>query len=129
MGMTVQTSLEAEFLHVIASGDFSLDAAKETFVKVMEAVAEHQVAKIFFDGRGIEGNPKFIERFYFGEFAASTVKDYWLGGLCPYPTFAFVLKEPVLDAGRFGETVAVNRGLHVKVFDNEKEAWVWLRTE
>jgi hypothetical protein len=32
----------------------------------------------------------------------------------------------VLDPDRFGETVAVNRGMPVRVFDNLEEALKWL---
>ena len=40
--------------------------------------------------------------------------------------FAYVLKEPVLDPKKFGETVAVNRGMLIRVFDNPEEALQWL---
>jgi hypothetical protein len=42
------------------------------------------------------------------------------------PAFAYVLKEPVLDPQRFGQTVAVNRGMNVKTFDNVEQARTWL---
>ncbi len=42
--------------------------------------------------------------------------------------FAHVLKEPVLDPQRFGETVALNRGMNVRTFDNLEDALAWLRT-
>ncbi len=32
----------------------------------------------------------------------------------------------MLDPQRFGETVAVNRGMRIKVFDNPEEAFAWL---
>ena len=126
MSMTLQMFVETDVLHVTATGEFSLPDAKRTFIEVMDAVAQHQVNKVFLDGRGIEGNPEFIERFYFSEFAAGTVNDYATRGLCRFPTFAYVLKEPVLDPARFGETVAVNRGMRVKAFDNIPEARAWL---
>ena len=39
---------------------------------------------------------------------------------------AFIGREPFLDPERFGETVAVNRGLNVRVFLNEPAALAWL---
>lgn len=39
---------------------------------------------------------------------------------------AFVGREPFLDPERFGETVAVNRGLNVRVFTDEVAALTWL---
>jgi hypothetical protein len=41
--------------------------------------------------------------------------------------FAYVLQEPVLDPKRFAETVAVNRGMWAKAFDNLEDALGWLR--
>jgi hypothetical protein len=119
-------SADSGTLHVTVTGKYSLEEAKRRFVEMMNAVAQHQVAKVFLDGRSLKGNPEVIERFYFSEFTASTVNDYSLRGLCRPPAFAFVLKEPMLDPGRFGEIVAVNRGMNVKAFDNVKDAQRWL---
>jgi hypothetical protein len=124
--MKLQISADSGTLHVTATGKFSLQAAKRTFVEMMNAVAKHQVAKVFFDGRSVKGKPEVIERFYFGEFAANTVIRYSARGPCPSTAFAYVLKEPLLDPGRFGENVAVNRGMNVRVFDNVKDAQRWL---
>ena len=46
--------------------------------------------------------------------------------MAPAIQFAYVLKEPVLDPERFGKTVAVNRGMLVKTFDNLEDALGWL---
>jgi hypothetical protein len=34
-------------------------------------------------------------------------------------------KEPIIDPQRFGETVAINRGAHCKVFTNLKDGLDW----
>ena len=54
------------------------------------------------------------------------VAQYRKRGMSAATRFAYVLKEPVLDPDRFGETVAVNRWMRLKVFDNLKEALEWL---
>src|SRR5437879_5076327 len=100
MSMALQMSAESGALHVRATGKFSLAEAERTFVEMISAVAQHKVDKVFFEGRGVEGNPKVMERFYFGEFAALTVINHGLASL----RLACVLKEPMLDPGRFGET-------------------------
>ena len=64
-----------------------------------------------------------MERFYYGEFAAQTVVAQ---GLSASTRFAYVLREPVLDPRRFGETVAVNRGMNAKAFDSREDAFHWL---
>jgi hypothetical protein len=126
MSMEQQTSVDSGVLYVTVSGKFSLAEGERRFVELMNAVVEHQVAKVFLDGRTVEGHPRVIERFYFGEFAAHMVISYCLRDLCRSPSFAYVLKEPMLDPGRFGENVAVNRGLNFKAFDNVKDAMMWL---
>lgn len=126
MRMIQTISAESGFLHVRATGEFSLVEAKRTFVEVIEAVARNKVGKVLFDGRALAGNPELMERFYYGEFAAKTVEDFTSCGVSFATQFAYVLEVPVLDRGRFGETVAVNRGMRVKTFENPFDGLRWL---
>ena len=126
MSMLLEIRPESGLLNVDATGKFSLKEAKRTFLELIEAVALHKAKKVFFDGRKLIGKPEIMERFYYGEFAARAVWDFAERGVSPATRFAYVLKEPVLDPGRFGETVAVNRGMAVRAFDNPEEALQWL---
>ena len=125
--MTLKIAAESGFLHVTAMGNFSLTEAKRTFIEMLEAVARNKVGKVLFDGRGLSGNPGTMERFYYGEFAAKAVAKFTPPGVSGAPQFAYVLTVPVRDPRRFGETVAVNRGMCVKTFENLDEALEWLR--
>lgn len=116
----------ADLLEVGATGEFSLEEAQRTFLELMEAVALHKTCRVLFDGRSITGNPNTIERFYYAAFAAATAEQYKAQGRCGVTRFSYVLKEPVLDPEKFGETVAVNRGMRVKAFDNPEDALAWL---
>src|SRR5215218_6179635 len=126
--MSIQMEILAEpgFLKVIATGNFSLKEAERTFLEILEAIILHKAGKAMIDGRALAGKPATIERFLYGKFAANSVKMYSARGLSPFTAFAYVLKLPVLDPQRFGETVAVNRGMRVKVFDNREDAFTWL---
>jgi hypothetical protein len=126
MSMILRISAESRFLRVDATGDFSLVEAKRTFIETLEAVARNKVEKVLFDGRGLAGDPKIMERFFYGEFAARSVAQFTPRGVSASTQFAYVLKVPVLDPMRFGETVAVNRGMVVKTFDNLNDALEWL---
>jgi hypothetical protein len=126
MSMRIEMLADSALLRVKATGEFSLEEAKRTFLEIMEGVALHRTKRVLVDGRTITGNPETIERFYYGEFAAQTVVRYEERGVSPATPFAYVLIEPVLDPERFGETVAVNRGMRIKVFDNPEEALEWL---
>ena len=72
MSMNIETCPELDFLRVNATGNFSLEEAKRTFLEMLEAVARHKVKKVLFDGRRLTGEPKVMERFYYGEFVAQT---------------------------------------------------------
>ena len=103
-----------------------MEEAKRSFLEMLEAVARHKVKKVLLDGRKLLGEPEAMERFYYGEFVAQAVGEFSDRGVSRATKFAYVLKEPVLDPRRFGETVAVNRGMLVKTFDNLEYALGWL---
>ncbi|MES2921635.1 MAG: hypothetical protein V4819_08815 [Verrucomicrobiota bacterium] len=125
--MKLEIRPESGFLRVDATGEFSLAEAKRTFLEMLEAAAGHQVRKVLFDGRGLGGAPAIMERFYYGEFAAKAVAESADRGLLSRSTkFGYVIEEPLRDPQRFGENVAVNRGMLVKTFDNLQDALEWL---
>ncbi len=127
MGMSLTINSEPEFLRATVKGDFSLEEGKKIMLEIMNAAARHKDEKVLIDGRELRGNPKTIHRFYLGKLAAQIVlKCVQKGGQCHVPQLAYVLETPVLDPRRFGETVAVNRGVFVKVFDNIDDALEWL---
>jgi hypothetical protein len=124
--MQIEIRLEVDVLYAIASGPWTLELSKQTFVELMDAVREHRPPKVLFDARQVTGKPDTMERYHYGEFCAietrkldSTIR----------PIFAYVMIEPVLDHARFGETVALNRGMVVKAFDNIDDALSWLAEE
>lgn len=126
MSMTVKVMNEPELVLAVATGHFSVEHAKRTFVEVLEAVDRHQAKKVLFDGSGLVGEPTTMERFYYGDFVASEVNKLVYRRGCSAPRFAYVLKPPVLDRQKFGETVAVNRGMLVRTFESREEALAWL---
>jgi hypothetical protein len=124
MGMILDITAESDLLHVEASGDFSLDEAKRTFLEILGALARQKARKVLMDGRKLEGEPRTMERFYYGEFTAQSVKTF--KGVSRDTKFAYVLEVPVRDHHKFGETVATNRGMLVKVFGDPEDARQWL---
>ena len=105
-----------------------MEEAKRTFLEMLDAAARHKVQKVLLDGRGIAGEPEIMERFYYGEFVSLSVATFEAHGVSRATQFAYVLEEPVLDPRRFGENVAVNRGMFVRTFDNLEDALGWLET-
>ncbi len=127
MSMTTKIIAEPNHLLVQVSGEFSLEEAKLSFLDLVNAVKRHGLGNVLYDGRALAGEPRLMERFYYGHFVADTIQDLkdrgWKG---PELRFAYVLKEPVLHEQRLGEATAASRGMNVRVFENINEAVVWL---
>jgi hypothetical protein len=127
MSILQEMRFESGLLNVVAKGEFSLEEAKRAFLEMLGAVAQYQAEKILFDGRKLNGKPSHIERFYYGYFAATETISLMAKYQMPRPPrFAYVLNGPLRDPLRYGETVAVNRGMSVKTFETPEEAFEWL---
>ena len=124
--MLAQIQSGSDILNAVITGKFSLEEAKQTFREILEAVALQKSKKVLIDCRTVVGQPRVIERFFYGQFAAEMVISYEDRGISPGTPFAYVADEPVLDPKRHGETVAVNRCMNVKAFENPEEALEWL---
>jgi hypothetical protein len=116
---------ESDLLKIEASGAFSLEEAKSAFLDILAAVAQYRATKVLLDGRSVMGKPREFERFLYGEFAAQECMRL-VDTHRVVPRFAYVLHEPLRDPERYGEIVAVNRGMLVKTFDTSEDALDWL---
>jgi hypothetical protein len=94
-------------------------------MQLVGAVVRYKAENILLDGRNVKGNPRDMERFYYGEFVATETHRIVVAHKI-VPRFAYVLHEPLRDPARLGETVAVNRGMIVKVFETPEDAIEWL---
>jgi hypothetical protein len=101
-----EIEVESGLLRVKMVGEFQLDEAQNTFLELLESIAQHKARKVLFNGLELSGNPETMERFYYGSFVAEAVLKFEDKGVSRFTPFAYVLKEPVRDPGRFGETVA-----------------------
>jgi hypothetical protein len=124
MSMFLSTTVEIELLRAVVTGTFSPQAARKNFLEILDVVARHQSDKVLLDGRTVMGEPTVMCRFYYGEFVAEAVRKFRMSH--NDPQFAYVLYPPVLHPLRIGETIAVNRGVNVRVFDNIEDALRWL---
>jgi hypothetical protein len=125
MSINQRMQFQSGLLTIEADGEFSLEEAKSTFMEILGAVAQYQAQKVLFDGRNVRGKPREFERFLYGDFAAKeTIKLVNEHGIVP--RFAYVLRPPLRDPQRYGETVAVNRGMIVKTFETPEAAFKWL---
>jgi len=126
MELTLSIRADEGLLYATYAGEFLLVEAASSFLQILEALERHKIQEVVVDGREITGEPANMERFMYGEFVAEAVDRLIERTNCPVPKFAYVLLPPVLDPQRFGETVAVNRGMLVKTFDNLNDGLEWL---
>ncbi len=120
--------VEDDIFNAVCIGAFELDLARQQFIELLDEAIRNGASKVLIDGRQMTGTPTEFERFLYGSFAAWATVDVmtqhkvWL-------KFAYVIHEPLRDPERFGETVAVNRGMDVKTFEDINEAVEWLNDD
>jgi hypothetical protein len=115
-----------EILGVKLTGEFNLDEAQNSFLGLLEIVKREKTDKVLVNGTALTGEPETFQRFLYGAFAAMAVADFNQDPSERILKFGYALKPPVLDPERFGETVALNRGMNVKTFESVQEARDWL---
>lgn len=120
--------VEDDIFNAVCIGAFELDLARQQFIELLDEAIRNGASKVLIDGRQMTVAPTEFERFLYGSFAAWATVDVmtqhkvWL-------KFAYVIHEPLRDPERFGETVAVNRGMDVKTFEDINEAVEWLNDD
>lgn len=120
-----RVKVEQDIFSAVCVGAFELELAQQQFIELLDEAVRHGASKVLIDGRQMTGNPTEFERFLYGSFAAWAVLDVmtqhkvWL-------KFAYIIHEPLRDPERFGETVAVSKGMDVKTFEDKNEALQWL---
>lgn len=127
MSMTLDITPNKIFLYIRIGGDFSLSEANDCITNMFKAIATHNIFNALVDCRGLQGELTTFERFEHAEFAAEALKGILKTGKAHRVRLAYVGKPPLFDTEKFGETVAVNRGLNVKSFENVEEALSWLK--
>ena len=114
-----------DYLCVTVSGDFSLDEAKKMYTEILEILLDKKLLKLFFNVCKVKGKVTTMDRYDFGEWAALESIKYMGKGLVRIAV-AFYGIEPIIDPERFGELVARNRGLNIKVTTDKDEALQFL---
>jgi len=125
--MDVKIIQKEKFLHVRASGHYSLAEMNAMSQAMFAALQQHPQANCLIDCRQVIGSPTLNERFEWPRFTARLLEDFPV--IQRQTRFAFVASEPFLDPGRFGETVAVNRGVNVLATESLDAALRWLGVE
>lgn len=113
------------YLHVEITGAFNLGDAKTLSLEFLEACIDFGLARVLVDHRPVTGQISVIERWDYSDFMARQVHAHAIAGRLRAPRFAYLGNE-LVDPRRFGELVAVNRGLIVRSTTRPEEAFEWL---
>ena len=125
MGLDLHVEQKSDYLLITVSGGLDLESAKEASQRSLKLLESHKQSKALVDCRNVAGPLSTIERYDYATFLADLHARYALEHGAPLRV-AYVGNEPLIDPGRFGETVAVNRGALMKVTTDIGEARAWL---
>ena len=119
--MAIEYNLEIEnnLLRVTASGkDDNLEQVQEYGMAIIRAAIEHNVSKVLCDEQELEYSLGTFDTYESAKFIAEVAPKV--------AKVAIICKSDQYDDAHFWETVASNRGLHIRVFKNLSEAEEWL---
>ncbi|HVZ79895.1 MAG TPA: hypothetical protein VHE12_03740 [bacterium] len=117
-----------DHLYFGIEGDFEVGGLGAVLDELINEVAAVKAERVLIDVREVMGAPDIWERFQFATLFATRYLAARAKDSIPPSHFALLGQEPLLDPKRFGEKVAQNRGLSVRVFLTEPEALEWLRS-
>jgi hypothetical protein len=111
---------EGDWLVARLSGPFEIDWVISVVASIGEALRATPTAAVLVDAIEVYGPIADLDRY---RFAMGTVEHRLSGPV------AFFAKESLVDPQRFGEAVARNRGINVRVFTDELQARAWLKEQ
>lgn len=110
---------ENHFLRVIASGkDDDLEQVQEYGMAVIKAAVENDASKVLCDERELEYTLGTFDTYESARIIAEAAPNI--------VKVAIVCKSENIGDAKFWETVATNRGLHIRIFNNIEDAQAWL---
>ena len=122
----IKITVGEDLLSLCVNGNYSLVKANNLFKLAIDNAVSYNKSKILIDVTNITGSIPFLDRFRYSEFLATYRINNALGKVS---SIAVVGQEPIVHGGKFGETVAVNRGTNARVFTNMSDAFIWLNNE
>ena len=131
MSMGLDIRQEEDYLHVRVTGNATLPESNAAAERMFSTVADMNATRILVDCRELKSTPlPTMEVFQHAEFLADQFQKYARRGLLGNARFAYVFADQLADdeLNRFGETVALNRGANIRVFNELAEALRFLET-
>ena len=117
--ITYQIGVKDDVLHVVTSDfDENLQEVQNYFNEILNHCIENQCSRVLLDERNLQYTLSIIDTFLLAE----TEAHHAIGLV----RIAIVCDEKYLNDGKFFETAAINRGMHVFVTSDFDNAVEWL---
>jgi hypothetical protein len=126
MPLSLKVLPQKDHLSLSIEGSYGFPEAMEIINLLFKSLEENPASKVLIDVRGVQGQIPSLERFHLFETFAILYSDFKKMGKFSYARFAILGIYPVIDPEKFDETVAVNRGMALKVTSDLNEALEWL---
>ena len=123
--LSFHTELRAGYLYAALSGEFTIGGGKNVFRGIMQVAAAHAQPRILMDCTRITGRMSVEDRLQFGMYVAEE-KERYLARFPEGPQVAILAVAPIMDPGRFTQTVANNRGVRLRASESLQELLSWL---
>jgi len=120
-----QTERRAGYLHATIDGEFELAAALAAFRGIFHVAAGFGQPRILVDCTGVRGAMTPSDRLQLGTFMADEQRVI-AAQLPNGPRIAILAVPPIMDPGRFTQTVANNRGVRMRASESLQELLSWL---
>ena len=127
MTLSIKATYEEPVLMVTVSGKFSQASAKSTFGETLESMAQLQAYRLLVDCRTMILPDSVSEVFEYASFVAESLTRHLADDMAVIPRLAYVFGAGHEAIVKFGETVAMNRGMDLRVFADFDEAHTWLK--
>ena len=118
MGHTLDFIDDQEIVKVVFNGKASVEDHEAVRTEAARALSSRGWGKLLVDARNIESEMSVIDDFGFTKSHKSHKP--------PLECVAVIHRQDETERFRFIENVALNRGQHMKVFTDEREAIDWL---
>jgi hypothetical protein len=133
-GVTIMTQKDGHGIHSDIAMEFAVDYLHVTpseqngtvlpvhaVDEIVVAAAKTRCHGVLVDARNHAPQPSTMDCFEFADLVER--KRPW-----PFFVMALVVRKDIVQSARFTEVVAGNRGVFLRVFDNDLEAANWIRS-
>jgi hypothetical protein len=119
--LTEKIEVRPRYIHVLCSGTIDIEGFVLALNHGLDAAARSGRKAVVMDALEVDGTLSKAERFVLGDDIAYAQRSHGFAAM-----IAVVANEPPLEAGRFAEKIAIDRGAVGKSFTDLSDAERWI---